>query len=77
MLRSRAYITSHFGGVPGSVGLWPVPEAGETLRSQGKAIPHRGIMALQALRCRGPVHTIQHDLLKRWGLKTPRIMAEQ
>src|SRR5262249_60475488 len=31
----------------------------------------------RVLRRSGPVHAIQHDLLKRWGLKTPRIMAEQ
>ena len=40
-------------------------------------MPPRGPLCLAGSRCSGPVHAIQHELLKRWGLKTPRIMAEQ
>jgi len=32
---------------------------------------------LACSRCGSPVHPIQHNLLKLWGLKTPPIMTEQ
>jgi hypothetical protein len=43
----------------------------------GKDEPPRRPLCLACSRCSGPVHTIEHELLEPWGLKTPCIMAEQ